>query len=518
MSNLFPLITRVMENVDSNVIPDSLDMCDNDNQADQNAEECDDERALLANLIENLKLDTDEDKKIHEQLKKKIHHSLMNYKSASLHLKSANLVLRTLIELKTRFKSSTEDKNIAISELKKLIEKCKGKSVETKIDKPSAVRQPNAFKIPKPSVLGKPTIFSDSLERKNFSKTKLVTDTNVSEGLSKPVTTHILPQTASQVVRNTNAKASPTQAWLWHRRLSHLNFDTINLLYKKDIVNGLPKLKYAKDQLCLSCELIKAKRSTFKTKTVPSLKGRLNFLIWTYVVQCGLKASMERNTFWDSCILVGYSTPSKGYEVYNKRTRLVVGSIHINFNEIKELSKASDYDNSSLTTQRQNLSSEQTDMTFKNNSSSLSIQDHNNEPSSSMLVPNVSPLADTNASSLQELEFLFSPLFEEYFTAGNQSVSKSSSLSDNSTNQNTQPTTNIQPTTEPITPTINVNAEEKTMIKQQMHKLMKTNFTTSSIHRYMKKHSHLLAMLIIQTCIHSTNVINLNTDGPKITH
>nr|GEZ92848.1 retrovirus-related Pol polyprotein from transposon TNT 1-94 [Tanacetum cinerariifolium] len=47
------------------------------------------------------------------------------------------------------------------------------------------------------------------------------------------------------------AKASPTQAWLWHRRLSHLNFDYINLLSKKDIVIGLPKLKYVKDQLCL---------------------------------------------------------------------------------------------------------------------------------------------------------------------------------------------------------------------------------------------------------------------------
>ncbi|GJV35623.1 RNA-directed DNA polymerase, eukaryota [Tanacetum coccineum] len=97
-----------------------------------------------------------------------------------------------------------EDKNIAISELKKLIEKCKGKYVETKYDKPSIVRQPNAQRIPKPSVLGKPTPFSDSLERKSFSKTKLVPKTNVSEGLSKPVTTQILPQTARQAVRNTN--------------------------------------------------------------------------------------------------------------------------------------------------------------------------------------------------------------------------------------------------------------------------------------------------------------------------
>nr|GFA59363.1 retrovirus-related Pol polyprotein from transposon TNT 1-94 [Tanacetum cinerariifolium] len=51
------------------------------------------------------------------------------------------------------------------------------------------------------------------------------------------------------------AKATPTQAWLWHRKLSHLNFDYINLLSKKDIVIGLPKLKYVKDQLCSSCEL-----------------------------------------------------------------------------------------------------------------------------------------------------------------------------------------------------------------------------------------------------------------------
>ncbi|GJX10097.1 retrovirus-related pol polyprotein from transposon TNT 1-94 [Tanacetum coccineum] len=74
------------------------------------------------------------------------------------------------------------------------------------------------------------------------------------------------------------AKASPTQAWLWHRRLSHLNFDYINLLLKKDVVIGLPKQKYVKDQLCSSCEVSKAKRSSFKTKVVLSLKGRLNLL------------------------------------------------------------------------------------------------------------------------------------------------------------------------------------------------------------------------------------------------
>ncbi|GKA25906.1 retrovirus-related pol polyprotein from transposon TNT 1-94 [Tanacetum coccineum] len=74
------------------------------------------------------------------------------------------------------------------------------------------------------------------------------------------------------------AKASPTQAWLWHRRLSRHNFDYITLLSKKEVVNGLPTLKYVKDQLCSSCKMSKAKISSFKTKAVPSSKGRLNLL------------------------------------------------------------------------------------------------------------------------------------------------------------------------------------------------------------------------------------------------
>nr|GFB09082.1 ribonuclease H-like domain-containing protein [Tanacetum cinerariifolium] len=57
-----------------------------------------------------------------------------------------------------------------------------------------------------------------------------------------------------------------------------ISTSTINLLLKKDIVIGLPKLKYVKDQLCSSYELSKAKRSSFKSKAVPSSKGRLNLL------------------------------------------------------------------------------------------------------------------------------------------------------------------------------------------------------------------------------------------------
>ncbi|GJV03305.1 hypothetical protein Tco_1336874 [Tanacetum coccineum] len=67
-------------------------------------------------------------------------------------------------------KAQMQDKNITISDLKNLIENCKGKSVETQFNKPSVVRQPNAQRIPKPSVLGKPTPFSNSPEmRKSLS-------------------------------------------------------------------------------------------------------------------------------------------------------------------------------------------------------------------------------------------------------------------------------------------------------------------------------------------------------------
>nr|GFC26454.1 hypothetical protein [Tanacetum cinerariifolium] len=50
------------------------------------------------------------------------------------------------------------------------------------------------------------------------------------------------------------AQATPTKSWLWHQRLSHLNFHTINDLAKNDLVFGLPKFKYAKENLCPSYE------------------------------------------------------------------------------------------------------------------------------------------------------------------------------------------------------------------------------------------------------------------------
>nr|GEZ81087.1 retrovirus-related Pol polyprotein from transposon TNT 1-94 [Tanacetum cinerariifolium] len=359
------------------------------------------------------------------------------------------------------------DKGIVISELMKLIEKLKGKYVDTKFEKSSVIRHPNAFKSQRPSVLGKPTILSNSLERKDFSKSNLNAKTlnvnfvcatcgkcvlnekhdmcvlksgngvnsrtkmpiampkpksgkeNVNPNVSMPLrnasrTANVMdPMTSRcstvsntplssnsfqlveiflfivdsgcskrmtgnlkllinfvekflgtvkfgndqiapilgygdlvqgavtikrvyyveglnnnlfsvgqfcdadlevafrkstcyirdlkgndlltgsrgtdlysitlQDTTSTNpiclmAKATSSQAWLWHHRLSHLNFDTINLLSKNDIVVGLLKLKFVKDHLCSSCEIGKAKRKSFYTKNTPSSKRRLQLL------------------------------------------------------------------------------------------------------------------------------------------------------------------------------------------------------------------------------------------------
>ncbi|GJS07033.1 retrovirus-related pol polyprotein from transposon TNT 1-94 [Tanacetum coccineum] len=279
------------------------------------------------------------------------------------------------------------------------------------------------------------------------------------------------------------AKASPTQAWLWHRRLSHLNFNYITLLSKKDNVTGLPKLKYVKDQLCSSCEMSKAKRSSFKSKVIPSSKGRLNLL---HMDLCGpMRVAIINGKKYILVIVDDYdtlglffydprmkhrkgtkflnktlnayfkeegiehqtSTPrtpkqngvverwnrtlveaartmlsasklplsfwaeaSKGYRVYNKRTRLIVESIHIKFDEIKEM--MSDHNSSDLAPQRQEMSVENVSSGLVPQGQKASDYD-NSDP-----VPprqNVVPTAEKTDSSQQGLEFLFSPLLEEYY-------------------------------------------------------------------------------------------------------
>nr|GEZ45227.1 retrovirus-related Pol polyprotein from transposon TNT 1-94 [Tanacetum cinerariifolium] len=74
------------------------------------------------------------------------------------------------------------------------------------------------------------------------------------------------------------AHASSTKSWLWHQRLSHLNFDTINDLTRNDLVLGLLKFKYHKEHLCPSCEQGKSKRASHPPKPIPNSRQRLHLL------------------------------------------------------------------------------------------------------------------------------------------------------------------------------------------------------------------------------------------------
>nr|GEZ49987.1 hypothetical protein [Tanacetum cinerariifolium] len=73
-------------------------------------------------------------------------------------------------------------------------------------------------------------------------------------------------------------KAPSLQSWLWHQRLSHLNFATINNLVKNNLVQGLPKMKFKKDHLCSACEQEKIHRKHHKSKTDFALNKLLYLL------------------------------------------------------------------------------------------------------------------------------------------------------------------------------------------------------------------------------------------------
>ncbi|GKE18457.1 retrovirus-related pol polyprotein from transposon TNT 1-94, partial [Tanacetum coccineum] len=74
------------------------------------------------------------------------------------------------------------------------------------------------------------------------------------------------------------AKASDSVNWLWHKRLSYLNFKNINILVKQNKVLSLPSLVYSKDKPCTTCEKGKHHRASFKTKQNFSIRKCLHLL------------------------------------------------------------------------------------------------------------------------------------------------------------------------------------------------------------------------------------------------
>nr|GFC07494.1 hypothetical protein [Tanacetum cinerariifolium] len=74
------------------------------------------------------------------------------------------------------------------------------------------------------------------------------------------------------------SKASKTKSWLWHRRLSHMNFSAINHLARQGLVRGLLKLKFEKDHLCSACAMGKSTKKTHKPKSEDTNQEKLYLL------------------------------------------------------------------------------------------------------------------------------------------------------------------------------------------------------------------------------------------------
>nr|GEX36412.1 Gag-Pol polyprotein [Tanacetum cinerariifolium] len=169
-----------------------------------------------------------------------------------------------------------------------ILQEC-GKSVDTKFDIPSVVRQPNAQRIPKPSILGKPTPFLNSLDRIYFQKTESVPKANVSEGLSKPVTAQTLPQTAKKAVSNTNVlkpgmyridnRTTHTRAPQLPNTVRNTNprMSTSTEVNHKPTISRPPlKSNQSRDKVLLNNSQVKAKKTQVEVHhRIPSVSNKI---------------------------------------------------------------------------------------------------------------------------------------------------------------------------------------------------------------------------------------------------
>nr|GEV14863.1 hypothetical protein [Tanacetum cinerariifolium] len=483
------------------------------------------------------------------------------------------------------------------------------------IELDEVIRQPNAFKSQRPSILGKPTIFSDSLEKKDFSKSKSVTKNNVSNDFSKPVTAQILPSNKKSILKNTNvlaprmtkmpivvpvstkepkrtvkqsvakplrntvasepnqkprnttrklyehlveiilfivdfgcskhmtgnlklltnllekflgtvkfgndqiapilgygdlvqgavtikrvyyveglnynlfsvsqfcftdlevafrkstcyihdlkgsdlltgsngtdlysitlqdttspnpiclmAKATSSQAWLWHRHLSHLNFDTINLLSKNDIVVGLPKLKFVKDHLCSSCIVKRRNRTLVEAARTMLSVAKVPLFFWAEAIATAC--------FTQNRSLVIPRHEKTPYHIINDR-KPSVNFFHI-FGSLCHIVK--DGENLDKMKEKDHVSSDPVPQ-FP-----MTTPEHDSLSPGPQCQENV-PQADKTVTTSNELDFLFTPIFDELLNGSSHVVSKSfaESTADAPNHHQQQHTTplNIQTTTEP---------------------------------------------------------------------
>nr|GEU97194.1 copia protein [Tanacetum cinerariifolium] len=128
------------------------------------------------------------------------------------------------------------------------------------------------------------------------------------------------------------ARATSTKSWLWHQRLSHHNFDTINDLAKNDLLTGILEFKYHKEHLCPSCEQGKSKKACHPPKPFPNSRQRLHLL---HMDLCGpIRIASINGKQYVLVIVDDYSGYTWAYRVYNRTTKKIMETMNVTFNEL----------------------------------------------------------------------------------------------------------------------------------------------------------------------------------------
>nr|GEZ47600.1 integrase, catalytic region, zinc finger, CCHC-type, peptidase aspartic, catalytic [Tanacetum cinerariifolium] len=216
------------------------------------------------------------------------------------------------------------------------------------------------------------------------------------------------------------ACATPTKSWLWHQRLSHLNFDTINDLAKNDLVSGLPKFKYAKEHLGPSCEQGKSKRASHPPKSLPNSKQRLHLL---HMDLCGLMrvASINGKRLKQLLLHVTLKTVPLFTDVSTRQhTSLFKAenqtSLTFMFLELSVIRRMIVKISVNLVQKRMNVTFDELSvMDFEQNSSRPGLQSMNSGQISSELELTYAPSTITpQRPSKRDLDILFEPLHNEF--------------------------------------------------------------------------------------------------------
>nr|GEW66064.1 retrovirus-related Pol polyprotein from transposon TNT 1-94 [Tanacetum cinerariifolium] len=256
-----------------------------------------------------------------------------------------------------------------------------------------------------------------------------------------------LNEVASNSLTCLLAKASSSQSWLWHQRLSHLNFATIINLVKNNLVQGLPKMKFEKDHLCSACEQGKIHRKHHKSKMdfasnkplyllhmdlcgslrVQSINGKRYVLVfvndysqytWVFFLHSKDEASkviisfikktqvnlqlqvqlvrtdngtefknktLAKSFDEDIRVFVGYSKESASFRIYNKQTRKIHESVNVNFDKISEMASKQ--------------------FSLESGLSNLNEREKSSNPS----------VSKVSEASKKNLEDLFQDFYDEYF-------------------------------------------------------------------------------------------------------